>query len=130
MGKKQQENKGLSGCFIADTYLEYVRDKNTAEEMWSCLVASFSKRGAASQNYLRRCLLNMKYEEGTQMREHFQRFDECVRELKSSGATLSDADLVSHMFLTLPSSFDALTTALENMSPAELTLDVLKPIIK
>lgn len=102
-----------------------MRDKNTAEEMWSCLIASFSKRGAASQNYLRRCLLNMKYEEGTP-RNHFQRFDECVRELKSSGVTLCDADLVSHMFLTLPSSFDALTTALENMSPTELTLDVLK----
>lgn len=124
--KNNKKTKAYLVSFIADTYLEYVRDKNTAEEMWSCLVASFSKRGAASQNYLRRCLLNMKYEEGTQMREHFQRFDECVRELKSSGATLSDADLVSHMFLTLPSSFDALTRALENMSPAELTLDVLK----
>lgn len=61
-------------------------------------MTNFSKVGFASQNYLRRRLLNMKYEDGKSMREHFIRFDECVRELKSAGATLSEGDLISHLF--------------------------------
>lgn len=124
--KDDKKAKAYLVSFISDTHLEYVRGKETAEEMWSSLIKNFAKSGAASQNYLRRKLLNMKYEEGTEMRDHFKRFDECARELKSAGAMLAEGDLVSHMFLTLPPSFDALTTALENLKAEELTLDLLK----
>lgn len=62
--KNDKKAKSFLVSFVADSHLEYVHDKGTAKEMWSSLVKSFSKVGVASQNYLRKRLLSMKFEDG------------------------------------------------------------------
>lgn len=58
--------------------------------------------------------------------DHFRRFDELIRKLKNAGATVTELDVVSQLFISLPSSYDAVTTAMENLSDDQLKLDVVK----
>lgn len=60
------------------------------------------------------------------MRSHFQVFDDLVRQLKSAGTKIEENDLVAQLFLTLPETYDALVTALENLAEKDLTLEVVK----
>lgn len=45
---------------IHDDCLEYVKDKNTPKEIWTALIKTFEKKGAANRMFLRRELLTLK----------------------------------------------------------------------
>lgn len=60
------------------------------------------------------------------MRNHFQQFDDIVRQFKTAGAKLDKKDKVSQLCFTLPDSYDSLVTALENNNENDLTLETMK----
>ncbi|XP_017488242.1 PREDICTED: uncharacterized protein LOC108376533 [Rhagoletis zephyria] len=84
--------------------------------MWAALECTFAKKYVSSQTLIRKQLSNLK----------MKRNDELIRKLKSSGATVTENDLVAQLFVTLPDIFDPVVTALENMREADLTLDLAK----
>ncbi|KAK9736894.1 hypothetical protein QE152_g11174 [Popillia japonica] len=118
--------------------------------MWTALKTVFERKGVASQLYLRKKLLLMKYLKSDSLEKHFLKFEEVVRELKSVGATLEDIDIVCHLLLTvvrelksvgatledidivchllltLPKNFDPIVTALETMDADKLKLEFVK----
>lgn len=94
--------------------------------MWESLANTFSKKGFASQTYIRRTLALLRMEEGTALVDHFRKFDELIRQLKEAGATVTELDQVSQLFISLPSSFDVVTTAIENLGEDQIGLDVVK----
>jgi transposase InsO family protein len=121
---KDNNAKHLLVSLIDDNYLEVVKDKKTAKEMWEAMNKTFSKSGAVSQHILRRRLNNLKLEPGEKMKDFFTRFDEITRELKASGAKLDEADIRSSLTINLPDEYDPLITALENIE--NLSIEVLK----
>lgn len=124
--EKDDRAKALLVTFIADSHLEYVRDKPTAKIMWESLSNTFSKKGFASQTYIRRSLALLRMDEGTALADHFRRFDELVRQLKDAGATLTELDQVSQLFISLPASYDVVTTAMENLADDQIKLGMVK----
>lgn len=116
--------KHMIVSFIADEHLEVVQEKQTANEMWKALNQTFGKSGAVSQHLLRKKLNNLKMLQGENMTEFFSRFDKVVRELKAAGAKLEKDDVISHLTINLPASYDAIVTALENIP--DLTLELVK----
>ncbi|KYB24675.1 Retrovirus-related Pol polyprotein from transposon TNT 1-94-like Protein [Tribolium castaneum] len=88
--------------------------------------AGFQRKGITSQLFLRKKLLTMKLSSNDTMEKHFLKFEETIKELKSVGAKLEEMDVVCHLLLTLPKSFDPLVTTLETMEPSKLTLDFVK----
>ena len=60
------------------------------------------------------------------MRNHLAEFDDLVRQLKTAGAKMETSNLVSQLFITSPSSYDPLVTALENMDDKDLSLEIVK----
>jgi len=56
----------------------------------------------------------------------FLQFDKIVRELKSTGAKMENLDIVVHLLLTLPKSYNNLITALETMDQEKLSLEFVK----
>lgn len=111
---------------VANSHLEYIKDKNTSYDMWKALEKVFQRKGVASQLYLRRKLLTMKFNANEMLETHFTKFEETIRELKSVGATLEEVDIVCHLLLTLPKSYDTIVTALETLETNKLTLEFVK----
>lgn len=81
----------------------------------------------AIQLLLRKSLLTLKFNANSQSLEtHFLKFDKLIRELKSTGATLEETDIVCHLLLTMPNEYDNVVTALETLSAERLTLSFVK----
>lgn len=127
---KYREMDTKAKCIIVscihDDYLDYVRDKSSAIQMWNALKNVFTVRSSTNQTILRKQLAKLKLSGDTKMMDHFLEFDGLVRQLKSAGAKLDERDLVSQLFVSLPESYDPLITALENIKEDELTLSVVK----
>lgn len=124
--EKDEKAKAMLVSFIADSHLEDVRDKETAKAMWESLETTYAKKGFAAQTYIRRSLAMLRMEEGCALKDHFRNFDELVRQLKDAGAKLTDLDQVSQLFISLPPSYDVVTTAIENLDEKQLTLATVK----
>jgi len=124
--KKDRRCKSLITQRIADSHLEYVKEKATAFEMWRALSESFELKGVASQLRLRKMLLTMRYATTETMASHFLKFDRLVRELKMTGANLDETDIVCHLLLTMPEEYNIVVTALETLSVEQLTLGFAK----
>lgn len=124
--KLDRKCKSIIVQCVANSHLEYIKDKTTAFQMWEALKAVFQRKGVAGQLYLRKKLLTMKLESGNSLESHFIKFEEVVRELKSVGAKLDETDIVCHLLLTLPKSLDPIVTALETLDSNKLTLEFVK----
>ena len=111
---------------ISDDFLEYVRDQTTAKGMWDSLCATFERRSCQGQTLVRKELANLKLLEGGNLNAHLIKFDNLVRQLKAAGAKPSEGDLISQLFITLPASYDAVVTALENLAEEDLKLSTVK----
>lgn len=121
----EKKCKSLIVRYIHDSQLEYIKAHETVYEIIDALKKVFQRKSVAGQLILRRRLLTMKFD-GEDIADHFLAFDKAVRELKSIGATLEEIDVVCHLLLTLPESYDGLVTALETLDPEKLTLDFVK----
>lgn len=123
--KKDRKCKSIITQLIADSHLEYVKDKSSAKEMWCSLKNTFERKGIASQLYLRKQLLQLKLQEGSPLDAHLLIFDNLIRNLKGSGAKLEELDIICHLLLTLPKSYEMVVTALETLGN-DLTLETVK----
>lgn len=112
---------------VGDSHLEYVKDQGTSFEIWETLKSTFMRKGIASQLLIRKTLLCMKFNPPTDTLEsHFLKFDKLIRNLKSTGATLEETDVVCHLLLTMPTEYDVVVTALETLTTDQLTLGFVK----
>lgn len=125
---KQQEKKCKQIIIesIDDDQLEYTKDVTFAKQMIDNFKAVYQRKSVASQLLLRKQLLTLKMHEGEAINDHFLKFDKLIRNLKSVGATMEDLDIICHLLLTLPKSYDNLVTAIETMNPKEITLEFVK----
>lgn len=123
---EEKKCKSILVQCISDTHLEYVQDKRRVKDMFDALKAVFERKSVASQLYLRKKLITMKYEDTDDMSDYFLDFDKTVRELKSIGATLEDLDVVCHLLLSLPPSYGNLVIALETLEPEKLSIQFVK----
>ena len=107
--------------------LEIVQDKDTAFDIMQSLEMTYQKRGRGSRMLLRRTLWNLKYNSSSEkIGEHFFKFDKLIRELKPTGATVEEDDVVVILFHTLPKQYRMLETALDNLPGDKLTLTYVK----
>jgi len=100
--------------------------KETANEIWNSLVQTFERKGVASQLYLKQRLLTLKIVNDTNLEAHFIKFDELIRQLKSAGAKLEKEDIVCHLLLTMPETYNNVVTAIETLSIEKLTIEFVK----
>lgn len=123
----KQDNKCRSVLIqgVSDSHLEYVKDKVSPKEIWDGLHDVFERKSITNRFLLKRQLLSMRFSEGEKLQEHFLRFDQLVREIKGAGAKMEEEDVICHLMLTMPPSYDAVTTAMEAVSE-RLTMDLVR----
>ncbi|KAF2897353.1 hypothetical protein ILUMI_08821, partial [Ignelater luminosus] len=55
-----------------------------------------------------------------------ENFDKSIRDLRSTGATLEETNIVCHLLLTMPNEYEVAVTALETLSKEDLTINFVK----
>lgn len=80
----------------------------------------------ASRIFHKKKLVQMTCNEGQRFEDYFVKFESAVRDLKSAGGQMDESDIVMQLLISLPSSFDNVVTALENLDEKELTIDRVK----
>lgn len=116
---------------IADSHLEYAKDKQTAFDLWTLLCETFERKGIASQLLIRKSLLSMKFDsKNDTLANYFLKFDKLVRNLRSTGTKLEELDVVCHLLLTMPSKYNNVVTAVETLANDNLTIGFVKDRLK
>lgn len=125
---KKQERKCFSLIVqrIGNDYLEYVKDKANPKDAWVSLCGAFERKGVSNRMFLRRKLLSLKMEEGDDLAHHLLEFDKVLRSLKAVGANMEEEDIICQLLMSLPASYESVTTALETMKAEDLTMEFVK----
>lgn len=89
---------------IADSQLEYVKQKRNPVEIWQALQNAFARKGISGQFFLLKKLLALKHDETGAMEQHLLLFDKTVRDLNSAGIQL-DERLVVFFFVAIDATF-------------------------
>ena len=125
--RMKQDNKCRSVLIgaVADSHLEYIKNKRSPKEIWDGLNEIFERKSLTNRFMLKRKLLEMKHDESSSLASLFLCFDKQIRELKSTGAKIDEEDIVCHLMLTMPVSYESVNTAMEAVSE-KLTLEFVK----
>lgn len=111
---------------IADTHLEYVKEGNTSKEIWKKLAATFERKGVTSRLLVLKRILTLKYVDDESMETHLCKFDDMVRQVKSTGSRLEVDLLACLLLLSLPESYNTIVTTIETLSGEKITVDFVK----
>ena len=112
--------------FVHNDCLSYVRDKETAKEMWNSLKEAFASKSVVSQVLIRKQLATLRMQESDSVVAHLATFENLVQQLKLSGTVMEESDMLAQLFLSLPEKFDPLVTALQNIEDGKLKFNMVK----
>lgn len=121
--KADLKARATIGLCIDDSQTSLVRSCTSAKDAWQALKDYHDK---GSEVYLLKKLTHLELREDADMEEHLQRFTELLQRIADVGDPIPDKLKVAMLLCSLPDSFDALVTALEQRPSAELTLELVK----
>lgn len=124
--KKEDKCHSMLIQRIGDNYLEHIKDAKNPKAVWSKLSEVYERKGVSNRMFLRRKLLTFKMENDDTIEHHLLEFDKLIRDLRATGAKIEEEDVVCQLLLSLPKSFESVSTALETLSPDKLSLEFVK----
>jgi len=125
--QQEQEQEAFSqiALTVSDGVIGHIRNCKTAHEAWVKICSVFEQKGLASQIFLRRKLVNMKFNESETMQSHINKVRELADQLDAIGDPVKDRDLAIIMLCSLPEQYNPLIISLESRSPEDITFDVV-----
>ena len=106
---------------VDDSQLEWLRDKNSAYEMWKALADRYEKKSFPDQIHLKRKILSMKMNEEENLEKHILEYEDLLRKLKATDAEVKDDDKICNLLISLPKSYDTVVAILENTKDNKYT---------
>lgn len=121
------EARGIMGLSVEDNQLAHIRSKKTAKETWDALKDYHEKSTLTNIVSVMRTICTLKLVEGGDAKAHIEQMQNLFTRLSDLGEqTLSDRWSAAMLLSSLPDSYDALITALENRSDNELTFALVQ----
>lgn len=121
-----QKARATIGLLLSRSQHGLIRNTKTAKDVWVNLKKQHEKKSLTSKVHLLKRICDLKFKAGDDIVEHLIEFEDLFEKLANAGTKLDNDLQVVLIFRSLPSSFDALTTTLENRSEDELTLALVK----
>ena len=84
----------LSAPTVSDSILPTVRHVRTSKEAWIKISPVFEQKGLSAQVFLRRRLVNLRFEEGESMQSHLNTIRDLVDELSAINVHVKDRNLL------------------------------------
>ncbi|MCO5610147.1 hypothetical protein L7F22_064382 [Adiantum nelumboides] len=91
-----------------------VKDTSGAYGVWSALSNLYEKKGAASQVYWLKKLIDSRMKESTPMSNHLNEFHTIVSQLQSQGVEFDDFLRAMFLLVTFPDPWDIFRTTVSN----------------
>lgn len=110
---------------VTDKHLDIIKDSATAKNMMKSLEGVFQRKSVFSKLTLKKKLLTMKCGRNERLEDHFQKFDNVMRELESVGSKVDESDKVCHLLLSLNEDYGPVITAIETLN-SEVTMEFVK----
>jgi transposase InsO family protein len=118
----------LQSCLSNDIF-DMVSDDETPAEMWSTLIANYETKTWSNTIYGMRRLSTMKYDAASDMLRHVSRVKAAIRELNDMGKTITEAETVEWILISLPDvgpdNFNAFINNLKPTPDHEVKLKTL-----
>uniref|UniRef100_A0AAG5DG86 Retrovirus-related Pol polyprotein from transposon TNT 1-94 n=1 Tax=Anopheles atroparvus TaxID=41427 RepID=A0AAG5DG86_ANOAO len=121
--QKDARARATIGLCVDDSQVGLVRDTASAKEAWEALKRYHE---AGSEVYLLKRLTRLELAEGGDMESHLQMFSNILQQIADLGEPIPRKWQVAMLLCSLPESYDPLTTALEQISTNNLSLDLVK----
>jgi hypothetical protein len=119
-GQKDFETKNakcmsLIVRFLGDSHLGYAQNAEYAYEIIEKLDEVYQVKGTASRVYLKKSWQALKLKNGSDLEEHFRRFDDLTVKLRAAGCTLNDSDVTEQLLMSLSEEYNVTVEVLESM---------------
>lgn len=124
--KRDKAAKHAIMQYLSDSFINFASREYTAKRVLEKLDETYEVKSVQSQLSLRRRLLGLKLQSGTALKDHLKEYEKIISDLIASGARVEEADKISHLFMTLPKSYDSIVTALEASTNEQLNLSFVK----
>ena len=108
------------------SYLEILKDKDNAYEMWQEVRRRFERTSQSSRSVFSREYRSLKYKPAEEdFSQYCLRFDRVVRNLRNAGSSLSETDVAYDFLWSLPREYEVLTSAIE-ANPDNVSLSYIR----
>lgn len=86
----------------------------------------FAKKGTGSKFYLLEELTRLKYDNKSNIQDHFAKCNKIFRELKSLGSSYDESDMSCFLLLSMPPEYENVVTVIQTLSENDLKIEFVK----
>ncbi|CAA0831266.1 Probable prolyl 4-hydroxylase 11 [Striga hermonthica] len=125
----QERVAGTIRLCLADEVMYHVMHLKSADEIWKKLESQFMSKTLTTKLYLKQRLYELKIQEGTDLGQHVNIFNQVVTDLASLEVKIEDEDKAMILLCSLPPSYEHMVTTLtygkETIKTEEITSALL-----
>ena len=90
----------------------HVMDENSPKKIWEKLESQFMSKSATTKVYLKQKLYRLKMQEGSDLVEHMNAFNQVVTDLARLSVKIDEEDKAILLLCSLPLSYEHLITTM------------------
>ena len=131
----QMQAAGTIRLCLSDQVMYHVMDENSPKKIWEKLESQFMSKTAMTKVYLKQKFYRLKMQEGSDLVEHMNAFNQLVTDLARLRVKIDDEDRAILLLCSLTPSYEHLLTTLtygketvklEDITAALLSYDMRK----
>ena len=108
----QMQTAGTIRLYLSDQVMYHVMDESVPKKIWEKLENRFLSKTATTKVYLKQKFYKLRMQEGSDLVEHMNAYNQVVTDLEHIGVKILDEDKAILLLCSLPPSYEHLITTL------------------